>query len=149
MRNVLRTILSLGLSFETFLIVWLSVWYCHSYDFSYYFSSKRFCHAFDFVARKILSRKRIFHWKTLLDQNKFILSLFIDFKKAFDLIDPKLLFLKLFHYGFDFTALRFVKIYSTNLLQKTKIKNSFLDLKPIFYRVTRIHTRTTSLYHLY
>ena len=41
------------------------------------------------LAVKLLYKQ---YWKTLLDQNKFILSLFIDFKKAFEL-----LFLKLFH----------------------------------------------------
>jgi hypothetical protein len=44
-------------------------------------------------------------WKILLEKKENILALFIDFKKAFDLIDPELLFLKLFHYGFDNSSL--------------------------------------------
>ena len=40
-------------------------------------------------------------WKVSISQIKVNLALFIDFKKAFDLINPRLLFLKLFHYGFD------------------------------------------------
>ena len=35
----------------------------------------------------------------------------IDFKKAFDLIDPELLFQKLFHYGFDNASLALIKNY--------------------------------------
>ena len=40
-----------------------------------------------------------------IDQKLISLSLFIDFRKAFDLIDPLLLLLKLFHYGFDNNSL--------------------------------------------
>ena len=39
------------------------------------------------------------------------MALFIDFKKAFDLIDPELLFLKLFHYGFDNSSLKLIINY--------------------------------------
>ena len=40
-------------------------------------------------------------WKVSVSQKKVNLALFIDFKKAFDLINPRLLFLKLFQYDFD------------------------------------------------
>ena len=39
--------------------------------------------------------------KVSISQKKVNLALFIDFKKAFDRINPRLLFIKLFHYGFD------------------------------------------------
>ena len=64
------------------------------------------------------------NWKISLDQKKYILALFIDFKKAFDLIDPTLLFLKLFHYGFNNEALDLMKNYFTNRNQSTLVNKS-------------------------
>ena len=49
------------------------------------------------------------------------LALFIDFKKAFDLINPRLLFLKLFHYGFDNSSLALLMDYFKDRKQVTKI----------------------------
>ena len=43
----------------------------------------------------------LYSWKVSIANKQLVLSLFIDFKKAFDLINPYLLFLKLFHNGFD------------------------------------------------
>ena len=71
------------------------------------------------------------NWKTLLANNKIILSVFIDFKKAFELVNPKLLFLKLFHYGFDNKALDLIRSYFVSRRQKTKINNCFSDFDPI------------------
>lgn len=51
------------------------------------------------------------NWLQALDQNKNILSLFIDFKKAFDLVQPNLLLLKLFHYGFNNKSLDLMSSY--------------------------------------
>jgi hypothetical protein len=70
-------------------------------------------------------------WKCLLANNKIILSLFIDFKKAFDLVNPKLLFLKLFHYGFDNKALDLIRSYFDSRRQKTKINNSYSEYDAI------------------
>ena len=64
-------------------------------------------------------------WKGLLTCNKMILSLFIDFKKAFYLANPKILFLKLFHYGFDDNSLKLMNSYFSNRKQKTRINKSF------------------------
>ena len=51
-----------------------------------------------------------------LNQDKKLITmlLFINFKKAFNLVDSKLLFRKLFHYGFNNNAL----IVMTNYLTK-------------------------------
>ena len=51
--------------------------------------------------------------------------LFIDFKKAFDLIDPELLHLKLFHYGFDNSALALIKNYFLDRTMLVKIDKTF------------------------
>ena len=48
-----------------------------------------------------------------------VLSLFVDFKKAFDLINPDLLFHKMVHYGFNNNALAFIMAYFSNRKQVT------------------------------
>ena len=50
-------------------------------------------------------------WKNNLCDRKLTMALLVDFKKAFDLINPELLFLKLFHYGFDNDSLILIKDY--------------------------------------
>ena len=70
-------------------------------------------------------------WKQAIEKKEILISLFIDFKKAFDLINPKLLFLKLFHYGFDNNSLELVKHYLTGRMQQTRVGecvSSTLDL---------------------
>jgi hypothetical protein len=51
------------------------------------------------------------HWLHMAQKSKIIVSLFIDFKKAFDTVDPKLLHRKLLHYGFDNFALNLIANY--------------------------------------
>ena len=60
-------------------------------------------HSCETALQTILDR-----WKKALERNENILALFIDFKKAFDLIDPELLFFKLFHYGFENSSLKLI-----------------------------------------
>ena len=50
----------------------------------------------------------------MFEQKKKVLSLFIDFKKVFDLVKPELLLFKLFHYGFDNMALSHMTNYFSN-----------------------------------
>ena len=57
------------------------------------FQSKLSCET---ALQSILER-----WKQSVQAKQIILALFIDFKKAFELIYPELLFIKLFHYDFD------------------------------------------------
>jgi hypothetical protein len=57
--------------------------------------------------------------------NKLIsLLLFIDFRKAFDLVDSKLLMLKLFHYGFDNSSLNLISDYFKNRKQISKFNGT-------------------------
>ena len=58
-------------------------------------------------------------WKKSIDDHEVVLSLFIDFKKAFDLINPDLLFHKMVHYGFNNNALAFIMAYFSNRKQVT------------------------------
>ncbi len=57
--------------------------------------------------------KIIDHWKDCILKDEINLAFFVDFKKAFDFLDPKLLKLKLFHYGFDNSSLAFA-IFKTD-----------------------------------
>ena len=61
------------------------------------------------------------YWKCRLDKKEIILALFIDFKKAFDLVNPELLFLKLSHYGFDSNSLNLIINYFNDRSQITKL----------------------------
>ena len=59
------------------------------------------------------------------------LFLFIDFRKAFDLVNSDLLLHKLFHYGFSNEALALIKSYFTNRQQLVKINDCKSSLQPI------------------
>jgi hypothetical protein len=77
-------------------------------------------------------------WKTFLFKREIVFSLFIDFKKAFDLINRELLFLKLFHYGFDNNSLNLFKDYFTDRNQRTRIGSDIsepLSMKSVFLKV--------------
>ena len=61
------------------------------------------------------------NWKNNLNKGNDNLALFVDFKKAFDHINPKLLFLKLFQYGFDNNALALFEYYFRNRTQSCRL----------------------------
>ena len=63
-----------------------------------------------------------------LDEKLLNLLLFIDFKKAFDMVDPRLLFQKLLNYGFGNLALKLIKSYFSNRYQRTKLGEFTSDL---------------------
>jgi hypothetical protein len=54
------------------------------------------------------------------DKRLISLLLFIDFRKAFDLVDSRKLLLKLFHYGFDNNALKLIGNYFSDRFQTVK-----------------------------
>ena len=54
------------------------------------------------------------------DKKLTTLLLFIDFRKAFDLVDSKKLLRKLFHYGFDTKALNLIANYFADRFQSVK-----------------------------
>jgi hypothetical protein len=65
------------------------------------------------------------------DKKLISLLLFIDFQKAFDLVDTKLLLRKLFHYGFSDSANEMVSNYFMNRQQLVKINSVCSSFKPI------------------
>ena len=65
------------------------------------------------------------------DKRLIAILLFIDFRKAFDLVDSKLLLLKLFHYGFDNSALNLIANYFTDRFQGVKFNRKLSSLMSI------------------
>ena len=66
-----------------------------------------------------------------MDNNLVNLLLFVDFKKAFDLVDSRLLLAKLGNYGINNQAIELIKNYFLNRQQKVKIGNfdsEFVDI---------------------
>ena len=66
-----------------------------------------------------------------LDRCHIILSIFIDFKKAFDCVDHIILLSKLYKYGIRGAAYLWFKSYLTNRLQYTCANNYSSDLKSV------------------
>ena len=56
-----------------------------------------------------------------LDNNNYVFSLFLDFKKAFDSVDHKILLSKLKHYGIKGTCYNWLKSYLTDRTQYVSI----------------------------
>ena len=62
---------------------------------------------------------------SIREKHLIALLLFIDFRKAFDLVDCNLLIKKLFHYGFDNNALQLIKNYFSDRKQVVKYNKTF------------------------
>ncbi len=74
------------------------------------------------------------HWKSAIENKQINLAFFVDFKKAFDLVNHDLLVLKLFHYGFDNNSLALIRNYFQNRSQVTKIDSYFSSPANILLR---------------
>ncbi len=64
-----------------------------------------------------------------------LLLFIIDFRKAFDLVDSKNFLRKLFHYGFDNSALDMIANYFTDKHQSVKYENKMSPLMAILLGV--------------
>jgi Reverse transcriptase (RNA-dependent DNA polymerase)/Endonuclease-reverse transcriptase len=67
------------------------------------------------------------NWKEELDTNKIIVSVFLDFKRAFETIDRQILIQKLEMYGVTGNVLQWFKSYLSNRLQFTKYNDKISD----------------------
>ena len=76
-------------------------------------------------------------------------SLFIDFSKAFDTVDHKILLHKLNHYGIRGHANKFFKSYLSNRQQYTVVGNSISDLNNISCGVPQGSVLGPILYLIY
>lgn len=66
-----------------------------------------------------------------MDKNKVSVLVLLDFSKAFDTINHKLICSKLKYYGFDYDSVAFIKSYLTNRQQQIRIHNRSSDLANI------------------
>ena len=68
----------------------------------------------------------------VLDEEYNIGAIFMDFFKAFDTLNHKLLLAKLNAYGFSENVIAYVKSYLSNRSKRTKINNKFSTWKNIY-----------------
>ena len=71
------------------------------------------------------------HIKCLLDEKNYVISIFIDFKKAFDTVDHEILLYKLESYGIRGLVNAFFRSYLTNRRQYTVINGVNSDLRTV------------------
>ena len=71
------------------------------------------------------------HIKRLLDEKKYVISIFIDFKKAFDTVDHEILLYKLECYGIRGLVNDFFRSYLTNRRQYSVINGVNSDLRTV------------------
>lgn len=74
-------------------------------------------------------------WKEIVDQGKIVLTVFIDFKRAFETIDRERLIQKLTHYGIDETARDWFCSYLKDRYQQTKIGDVTSNKKEVKFGV--------------
>lgn len=63
----------------------------------------------------------LFDWRAAQNKSKLIIAVFLDYQRAFETIDPKLLIHKLKQYGVQETSLRWFQSYLENRRQTVKI----------------------------
>ena len=74
------------------------------------------------------------------DRNKYSCGIFLDFQKAFDTVNHKVLIGKLNHYGMRELSLDWFKSYQTNRQQKTSKEGIFSDSLTVSYDVPQGYT---------
>ena len=72
---------------------------------------------------------------TALNKNKSILSIFIDFSKAFDTVQPNILLDKMYHYGIRGCIHAWFTSYLNNRQQYTTFNNACSPIKPVYLGV--------------
>ena len=75
------------------------------------------------------------HIENAIQNNLHVLAIFIDFSKAFDTIDHKILLHKLWHYGIRGNAHSLLENYLSNRIQYTNILGEKSDNATVIYGV--------------
>ena len=68
----------------------------------------------------------------VLDAKKHAIAIFLDFRKAFDTVDPAILLSRLWHYGVRGVAHHWFSSYLSLRTQRVKLDNIFIDNINIF-----------------
>lgn len=75
------------------------------------------------------------NWKNLIDENNYIVAIFLDFKRAFETIDQNILLRKLKYYGIKDKVFNWFSSYLEDRKQVTKINNSLSNQVDIRFGV--------------
>jgi hypothetical protein len=67
-------------------------------------------------------------WKKEIDEDKLVIAVFLDFKRAFETIDPKKLLEKMASYGIRGNELNWFKSFLGNRYQRTNFMNAWSEL---------------------
>ena len=89
------------------------------------------------------------HWLEKINRNEFCGALFIDFKKAFDVIDHNLLLRKLSCYGISQNTQTLLKSFLTDRQQCIKMNKSTSTLQTLYYGVPQGSILGPVLFSLY
>ena len=97
------------------------------YEMQYGFRAGRSCEHALLKAQSLLLES--------LNKNQISLLLFIDFSKAFDMVEHQILLKKLYHYGIRGTALNWLRSYLDNREQFVSVNGKDSSIKQIKYGV--------------
>jgi retron-type reverse transcriptase len=89
-------------------------------------TGKLFCHQYGFIEKSSTELALCYITNFLysnIDENNFVIILFLDLRKAFDTVDHKLLLDKLFDFGIRGVAFSLVENYLSSRKQCVKINN--------------------------
>ena len=74
-------------------------------------------------------------WLNAMDNGKMIGVVLVDFKKAFDLVDHKILLSKLKLYGIDNEALKWFNTYLAHRQQQVSLNDNKSDFETVTFGV--------------
>ena len=72
-------------------------------------------------------------WKSAIDQKQYKISVFLDLRKAFDVVDHSMLSAKLRNYAFSEVEVKWISSYLTDRQYFNYIVSSFENCNPILY----------------
>ena len=82
-------------------------------------------------------------------KKEHIIEVFLDFSKAVDCVNHKILFRKLNHYGIRGTALNLLESYSSDRHQNVQYNNSQSQSKPLKHSVPKGSTLGPLIFDIY